>query len=592
MLRTMADLEQSKGIGDPLGPVNPLNAINTAAGPVPGAAVGAGPCIFIVPNLSQVTRGRNSVLNVENCRINDGACVNVGVNVLERTVMNHEEVHGEEGQCQDHQQQQDRGFCEVPMGDVDSLSNPNVDVEDTSIQAIGDSMANNGDQYFNATFRSNCHITEFSPLIMRQRARPRSNFSGQLPQTVKTFLPARADESISENFAGLNLSNSSPNHDTGGPTIRDYVGKSPNALNHSSNSPSFSTYSQMTTMSAPSPHITPALNSSVSIMNATSPSQSPRISPSNSPMLIRRTESPVAPLRQGTIALKSASNTIQENVGGTTYFYSPEDFAPQYQNVQQQQQQQQIVPPNYSFYPGMPSHIAHMKVKANMPQFFLPEEFKLEMLNRHACSLLQIDPAQHPDIPSEVDSYHQLYPLEAPPANPLQKSSMFSYPTTCYKAVNTKDCLTYCLKRIHGFRLANTKCLTTVDQWKKLYHPNVVQLKEVFTTTAFGDNSLIFVYDFHPVAETLMIRHFSTPSNINGYTTDTTRSFTGSKPSAVSNGPRQHAGLLPESLIWAYIVQLSSALRAIHTAGLACGVMDPTKILISSKSRLRINCIG
>lgn len=58
------------------------------------------------------------------------------------------------------------------------------------------------------------------------------------------------------------------------------------------------------------------------------------------------------------------------------------------------------------------------------------------------------------------------------------------------------------------------------------------------------------------------------------------------------NGPRQHAGLLPESLIWAYVVQLSSALRAIHAAGLACRTMDPTKIIIYGKSRLRLNCVG
>ncbi|KAF7251000.1 PAN2-PAN3 deadenylation complex subunit pan3 [Varanus komodoensis] len=56
--------------------------------------------------------------------------------------------------------------------------------------------------------------------------------------------------------------------------------------------------------------------------------------------------------------------------------------------------------------------------------------------------------------------------------------------------------------------------------------------------------------------------------------------------------PRQHAGLLPESLIWAYVVQLSSALRTIHTAGLACRVMDPTKILVTGKTRLRVNCVG
>ncbi|PRD24883.1 UNVERIFIED_CONTAM: pan3 [Trichonephila clavipes] len=62
---------------------------------------------------------------------------------------------------------------------------------------------------------------------------------------------------------------------------------------------------------------------------------------------------------------------------------------------------------------------------------------------------------------------------------------------------------------------------------------------------------------------------------------------------------RQHAGLLPESLIWGYIVQLSSVLRTIHAAGLACRAFDPSKILVTGKSRqelnflmLRLNCCG
>ena len=56
------------------------------------------------------------------------------------------------------------------------------------------------------------------------------------------------------------------------------------------------------------------------------------------------------------------------------------------------------------------------------------------------------------DIPQEVDKYHNLFPLEPPPANPLHKSSTFGYPTTCYRATNTKDGLPYCLRRIHGTR--------------------------------------------------------------------------------------------------------------------------------------------
>ena len=42
---------------------------------------------------------------------------------------------------------------------------------------------------------------------------------------------------------------------------------------------------------------------------------------------------------------------------------------------------------------------------------------------------------------------------------------------------------------------------------------------------------------------------------------------------------------LPEGLIWSYIVQLSSVLRTIHAHGLACRVMDPTKILLIDKTR-------
>jgi hypothetical protein len=40
---------------------------------------------------------------------------------------------------------------------------------------------------------------------------------------------------------------------------------------------------------------------------------------------------------------------------------------------------------------------------------------------------------------------------------------------------------------ISGFRLPNTKCMFLVDMWKRLQHSNIVQLREVFTTKAFGD---------------------------------------------------------------------------------------------------------
>jgi len=41
---------------------------------------------------------------------------------------------------------------------------------------------------------------------------------------------------------------------------------------------------------------------------------------------------------------------------------------------------------------------------------------------------------------------------------------------------------------LSAFRLVNAKSMVLVDQWKKVSHSNLVSLREVFTTKAFGDN--------------------------------------------------------------------------------------------------------
>ena len=52
------------------------------------------------------------------------------------------------------------------------------------------------------------------------------------------------------------------------------------------------------------------------------------------------------------------------------------------------------------------------------------------------------------------------------------------------------------------------------------------------------------------------------------------------------------SGLLTESLIWTYVIQLTAGLRHIHSSGLACRTLDPTKILVVNKTRLLLNCGG
>ena len=60
--------------------------------------------------------------------------------------------------------------------------------------------------------------------------------------------------------------------------------------------------------------------------------------------------------------------------------------------------------------------------------------------------------------------------------------------------------------------MTNTKPMAIVDMWKKLHHSNLVSLRNVFTAKSgfkSGENSLVYVYDFYPGAETLLSRHFS-----------------------------------------------------------------------------------
>lgn len=105
--------------------------------------------------------------------------------------------------------------------------------------------------------------------------------------------------------------------------------------------------------------------------------------------------------------------------------------------------------------------------------------------------------------------------------------------------------------------------------------------------------ALVFVYDYHPGAETLLMRHFSGPDSTLAVGPDGTLLFpsnprTGGIPNR--HRPGGHRSPMPERLIWSYIIQLSSALRTVHASGLACRVIDPSKILLIGNSRWAFVC--
>ena len=298
----------------------------------------------------------------------------------------------------------------------------------------------------------------------------------------------------------------------------------------------------------------------------------------------------------------------QENVGGTTYFYLGNAAADTVGTEEGTETIGNVGAGQIGYvYPGTPAHLQPVKptkpVSSNSssapstppPQattgFFVSENLRMDIVQKNALTLAQPDVVRFPDLPNEVDNYHELCPLEQihKPA-----STMLGYHTSTYKATSIKSGTRYCLRRIHDFRLANTKCMMLVDMWKRLSHTNLVQLREVFTTKAFGDHSMVFVYDYHPGSETLLTKHFSA-TELNGYTDPFSSDPNAPRPYSHTKNTilrQQHSSMLSESVIWSYIIQLTAALRVVHAAGLAYRCLDPTKVLLTSPTRLRLSCVA
>ncbi|ORY86293.1 hypothetical protein BCR37DRAFT_343865 [Protomyces lactucae-debilis] len=187
---------------------------------------------------------------------------------------------------------------------------------------------------------------------------------------------------------------------------------------------------------------------------------------------------------------------------------------------------------------------------------FMADDLR-EQLTKKQEAVLQT--LQNSNLPTTLHSYHSLVPLDLQ----LERSTrVFGYQTYAYKATSKHDGNKYCLRRVEGFRLQSEASITLVQKWRKVRCASVVEVREAFTSKAFTGDSIVFVYAYHPLSSTLYEKHF-----------------------------RQRKPC-PETVLWSYLSQLYNALRAIHACGLACRLLDLTKILVTEKNRIRINCCG
>jgi len=244
-----------------------------------------------------------------------------------------------------------------------------------------------------------------------------------------------------------------------------------------------------------------------------------------------------------------------------------------------------------------PKNLPNLQTSSNkfdQTSFFMSQQLRMELQKQRSVLLSEGKDVSLLGLPENIENYHSLYPLEDV-KNQISGQRMFGYTSTCYRVVNSKDGLHYCMRRIHGFRLLNPKAVSSVEKWKKVNNSNIVPLKEAFSTKAFNDTSLIFIYQYYPGAETVMTRHFK-GANLRSPHSDSNfwhhGSHSGSSGSSFGSSNKSTQKVMPERLIWSYVIQLTAAIRQIHSLGLSCRTIDPSKVLLIGNSRLRINCPG
>ncbi|CAI5444648.1 unnamed protein product [Caenorhabditis angaria] len=285
-----------------------------------------------------------------------------------------------------------------------------------------------------------------------------------------------------------------------------------------------------------------------------------------------------------------------ENRGGTMYFWQPPmgeagEGGHEQEHYEEEPELQQIPEGHvivntsgmFAYHSPLPvPHVGKFRPKGalgNGQTQFISAELKMELLNRQLAMDAKADVLAHPGIPQQVEHLTNLVPLE--------NVSVTNLSQTTYKASSIRDGVTYCIRRIHGCRVQPGKQTAPAESWKKLVHGNVVQLREIIPNTRdFDDISLIFVYDYYPLAETLKAKHFDSRT---GTFLD---SMTGIKlTSTMSSTPLVGTGI-PESTLWSYVIQISAALRAIHANGLAARSIDLNKILIYSNNKILLSFCG
>ncbi|KAK4698277.1 PAB-dependent poly(A)-specific ribonuclease subunit 3, partial [Phenoliferia sp. Uapishka_3] len=304
----------------------------------------------------------------------------------------------------------------------------------------------------------------------------------------------------------------------------------------------------------------------------------------------------------------------QQQHGGDLYDYQAQQLTQNghdpsggYYGAHQPQQTFTRHPLQYHLY-----HPTTTNASSN-PSFFLPPSLHQSLTTKSEATHLA--PSVDMKLPDDVGGYTGLLPLDKAGGGGggSSENGWAGYRSWIYKAwkvgpgtgsQGSGDGRVYVLRRIEGFRLQHEAAISVVDKWTRVRHPGLVAVREAFTTRAFGDHSIIFVYDFHPLSQTLYEAHLSPHASLppNPWSSIPNSSSSRNSPNPFNNRrggpppPPQGGGGggigLQERVLWSYIVQLGSAIKTVHSQGLAVRGLEANRVVVTGKNRIRIGGCG
>lgn len=230
-----------------------------------------------------------------------------------------------------------------------------------------------------------------------------------------------------------------------------------------------------------------------------------------------------------------------------------------------------IYPPSHSilqyhlYAPDPPPYLkVPLKPNERTPEMlFISNNLREQLVKKNLASL-QVFPSGG-NLPDIVGDYFGLVPLEFHNRQ-VNLNHYMNHQNSLYKVFSNFDGRVYIMRRIHDTKITEVfQVSKPFSNWSQVSCSNIIKIKDIFITRAFGDSSLCVVHEYYPQSNSLYETHFTNYS----------------------------VATITQNLLWSYLVQLTNALQVAHEQNLSFNNLNWDKIIVTGEpGRIKVGDCG